>query len=78
MKDDNSCLFRSIGYVLNRDVERTRELREGKIYAVSAAWKPSVLKTNSAFPVVAASIQSDPINYSDAILGYVAWICLYR
>ncbi|GAB5591593.1 hypothetical protein Unana1_06493 [Umbelopsis nana] len=57
MKDDNSCLFRSIGYVLNRDIERTRELRE----------------------VVAASIQSDPINYSDAILGrpvdqYVEWI----
>ncbi|CAO3677267.1 unnamed protein product [Umbelopsis ramanniana] len=57
MKDDNSCLFRSVGYALNRNIERTQELRE----------------------VIAASIRSDPITYSDAILGrpadqYVDWI----
>lgn len=57
MKDDNSCLFRSVGYALNRDIDRSQELRE----------------------VVAASILSDPITYSDAILGrpvdqYVNWI----
>ncbi|KAH8556409.1 hypothetical protein BGW37DRAFT_472429 [Umbelopsis sp. PMI_123] len=57
MKDDNSCLFRSIGYALSKSAERTQELRE----------------------VIAASILSDPITYSEAILGrpvdqYVEWI----
>ncbi|KAI8581903.1 hypothetical protein K450DRAFT_229800 [Umbelopsis ramanniana AG] len=57
MKDDNSCLFRSVGYALNRNIDRSQELRE----------------------VIAASILSDPITYSDAILGrpvdqYVNWI----
>jgi ubiquitin thioesterase OTU1 len=28
MKDDNSCLFRSIGYVLNRDAETSTNLRQ--------------------------------------------------
>jgi ubiquitin thioesterase OTU1 len=28
MKDDNSCLFRSIGYVINRDSEKSSKLRQ--------------------------------------------------
>ncbi|KAG2182353.1 hypothetical protein INT43_007283 [Umbelopsis isabellina] len=57
MEDDNSCLFRAVGYALSKDVGRAQELRE----------------------TVAAAIQSDPINYPEAILGqpverYVNWI----
>ncbi|KAI9489575.1 hypothetical protein BDB00DRAFT_842563 [Zychaea mexicana] len=55
--DDNSCLFRALGYVLSRDTSMSQELRS----------------------VIAATIQEDPVVYSDATLGqsreqYIDWI----
>jgi ubiquitin thioesterase OTU1 len=57
MKDDNSCLFRSIGYIFLRNPEMVAELRQ----------------------IVSQTILSDPLNYSNAILGqdrleYCKWI----
>ncbi|KAM3586200.1 ubiquitin-specific protease otu1 [Umbelopsis sp. WA50703] len=57
MEDDNSCLFRAIGYALSKDVGRAQELREIQ------------LLRKAHISVVAAAIQSDPINYPEAILG---------
>ncbi|KAI8349401.1 hypothetical protein BD560DRAFT_410297, partial [Blakeslea trispora] len=57
MKDDNSCLFRSVGYVALKEAEVAQDLRQ----------------------IVAQTISSDEINYSDAMLGmerskYIEWI----
>lgn len=70
MEDDNSCLFRAVGYALSKDVGRAQELRESK-YKIYFSWRDgsSAAKRKSAFSAVAAAIQSDPINYPEAILG---------
>ncbi|KAF5727960.1 ubiquitin thioesterase OTU1 isoform X1 [Tripterygium wilfordii] len=54
---DNSCLFNAVGYVMDHDKHKARELRQ----------------------VIAATVASDPLQYSEAFLGkpnedYCTWI----
>ncbi|XP_073387770.1 OVARIAN TUMOR DOMAIN-containing deubiquitinating enzyme 2 isoform X3 [Physcomitrium patens] len=70
---DNSCLFNAVGYVMDKDKHKAKELRqlltEAKIFKVLQGRQE----------VIAATVLSDPTTYSEAILGkpnqeYVEWI----
>ncbi|KAH9651725.1 OVARIAN TUMOR DOMAIN-containing deubiquitinating enzyme 2 [Citrus sinensis] len=76
---DNSCLFNAVGYVMEHDKNKAPELRQlivdgihlyGNLVELSAVHLP---------PVIAATVASDPVKYSEAFLGksnqeYCSWI----
>ncbi|GFZ07422.1 OTU-like cysteine protease family protein [Actinidia rufa] len=68
---DNSCLFNAVGYVMDHDKNKAPELRQVRL-DIRVFFALITL-------VIAATVASDPTQYSEAFLGkpneeYCAWI----